>query len=827
MPRGRLKILVLSEFDPLNANVIRDYLFAFNAHSVHGYHYVFDCRVLERDVDFGAYDVIVIFWSLYLFDGRLSDAVRDRIRASRALKVLFKQDEHYAVRSLNRIMSQLGVQVMCTCVDEADHETFYPSALIPSLQGTYTVLTGYVATYLERARVDFGAERPLDIAYRSRMVPPYLGDLGREKGLIADRFERIAWENGWRADISVREEDRIYGRRWLEFLRSACVTLGSASGASVVDFTGEIQRRCVAYLTDHPETTYDELKARFFADVDWKVVIETISPRIFEAAALGCALVLHEGRYAGILEPDRHYIEVRRDYGNLNDVLDRMHDPGLLRRLAEQARHDLIASGVYSYRAFCRRFDAILEAHAGGRVRVGTPSKAAFYVRQYLRHDSGIVPAGAGFVTVPTVSEARTSLDRLRQRVARMLPRPPQAAVALALILANRPLRRLFVRRLRTPVAWRPMGGNGLLADCLRLAVVRQAQAGTLTAWIQPFGVSARLEAKGAQLTLTSWPMPTEGPSPPADRGRRGEVERLCASLGEGRLSTIAWDHRAIGVHVPYGLSPAWWLSVDLGRDGIYRFRTLESLARRFPDEVTAVLEPVLREDPTGAPSFSFGRARVAFRLALREEPTLRRLFVRYLLRRKARQAVSPGLVLGELVRLVIIEQARRGALTAYIRAPFTVTACVEPETGSLLFTSRPRDNAATGASDGDAAPKLIEGVATLIRGGRLARIVWEHWGFGSYVPYGWSVSYWPRFGMGQGECYAFAALPLLARLFPDATLAVLRRVLLPPRKEPLSPRRTWNPVNAVLQGIRRLLGAAAARVRVAVRSIERATRSH
>jgi hypothetical protein len=767
MPKGRLKVLVLSEFDGRGANAIRDFLFAFNAHSVHDYHYVFNCRQVERDVDLAAYDVIVIFWSLYLFDGRLSDAVRDRIRASRALKVLFRQDEHDAVREMDRIMHQLGVQVMCTCVAEEDQETFYPPALIPSLRGTYTVLTGYVPTYLEQTRVDFGAPRRLDVAYRSRVVPHHLGDLGREKSLIAARFGRLAWENGWRADISVGEADRIYGRRWLRFLRSARFVLGSASGASVVDFTGEIRRRCQAYLTDRPEATYEELKARFFADVDWKVAIETISPRIFESAALGCTLVLHEGRYGGILEPDRHYIEVRRDYGNVGDVLDRMHDPGFVRRLAEQARHEVIASGAHSYRAFGRRFDAILGTHAGERVRVGTPSKAAFYARQYLRHDSRIVPLGGGFARVPTVPDAG-ALRRLHGLL-------PPAAVSLALILANRPLRRLFTHLLRTPAAWQSMAWGGLLADCLRLTLVRQAQAGILTAWIRPFGVGARLEAGGATLTLKSWPLTTKSPPAPADPAS-GEPEWLAAALREGRLSTIVWDHRAIGVHAPYGLSPSWWLSVGLGTEGVYRFRTLESVARHLPDEVSAVLEPVLREEPVGAPSLSLGRMRVALRLIVRE-PTLRRLVLRYLLSRATQRAVSPGALLGEMVRLVMIRQARTGTLTACLGTPFTVTARVQPTAGCLLFTSQPRNSAT--AVEGRSPTDVIEEVATLVRTGRLARVVWDHRQFGSYVPYGLSSSYWPRFGIGQREHYAFAALPPLARYYPDETLRALRRVLL------------------------------------------------
>src|SRR6266511_1682373 len=144
-----LKILILSTFDGGNANVIRDCLFSFKAHSRYHYYYVFDCRILDDAQDFAQFDVILIFWSVYLLGPDLSEAVRDRIRRAPALKVVFLQDEYRDVLPMNFVMRELGVQVMFTCVAARNHETFYPKALIPTLEATFTVLPGYVPIYLE------------------------------------------------------------------------------------------------------------------------------------------------------------------------------------------------------------------------------------------------------------------------------------------------------------------------------------------------------------------------------------------------------------------------------------------------------------------------------------------------------------------------------------------------------------------------------------------------------------------------------------------------------------------------------------------------------
>ncbi len=126
MSNRRLEILVLSTFDGRNANVIRDFLLSFNAYFAHDYFYIFDTRSLTEETDFNRYDAILAFWSVYLLGEYISDEVIERIRESPAAKILFLQDEYREVREMNRAMARLGINLMLTCVDERQHELFYP-----------------------------------------------------------------------------------------------------------------------------------------------------------------------------------------------------------------------------------------------------------------------------------------------------------------------------------------------------------------------------------------------------------------------------------------------------------------------------------------------------------------------------------------------------------------------------------------------------------------------------------------------------------------------------------------------------------------------------
>ena len=247
--------------------------------------------------------------------------------------------------------------------------------------------------------------------------------------------------------------------------------------------------------------SYPEVKARFFADADWKVVIDTVSPRVFEAAGLGCTLVQHEGLYGGILRPDEHYICVRRDYSNTADVIDRVQDRGFCREMAKRTHRDLIASGRYGFQAFARWFDGVLDKHVPGRGAEGSVSAIRFYGEGYLRRRQAIVPWGTGFVVTPSAQLvhhlARHALELLpRARrgplMSRLIHNPAGIArkglAAWRLLRHDRALRDILAVYRRQPGLRRAVRLHALLDDLLRLDLIVAARRGTLRSR-QPFTV--------------------------------------------------------------------------------------------------------------------------------------------------------------------------------------------------------------------------------------------------------------------------------------------------------------------------------------------------
>jgi hypothetical protein len=73
-------------------------------------------------------------------------------------------------------------------------------------------------------------------------------------------------------------------------------------------------------------------------------------------------MVLYEGRYSGILEPWRHYVPLRKDYANIDQVVAAIKDTAQLQEMADRAYEEIACAYRYSYRAFIERFDEVIQS---------------------------------------------------------------------------------------------------------------------------------------------------------------------------------------------------------------------------------------------------------------------------------------------------------------------------------------------------------------------------------------------------------------------------------------------------------------------------------
>ena len=306
---------------------------------------------------------VVLHYSLFHTLGyKLDEGFLRFLAGTDAYKVAFFQDEHHFCRQRFAFLNEYAFDCVFTCLEPSEFDKVY---------GRYTEvprLVSYLPGYVSETMVDAAQRfalpderRPIDIGYRGRSLAPYMGRAALEKREIAERFEQLAGDSGLRLDVTAREGERRYGDDWWRFLGSCKGTLGVEAGVSVFDLEDEASREYQRRASEGP-VTIEQLERGPQGALEGNVYYRTASPRHFEAAAFRVCQILFEGRYSGVMEPGVHYIPLRKDFSNLDEVLATFRDPDARRGIAENARRDLIDSGRWSYERFVRSvFDEVLD----------------------------------------------------------------------------------------------------------------------------------------------------------------------------------------------------------------------------------------------------------------------------------------------------------------------------------------------------------------------------------------------------------------------------------------------------------------------------------
>ena len=343
-------------------NTVLDHIDAFRRYSRHDIH-TLNTRDMPRSIALDLDYFAVIHYSVVLSSlNYLSADFRDKLRRFRGLKVEFIQDDYRWIDRETAASRDIGINVLFTVAPEPAASQVYDERL-PGVRRVLT-LTGYVPENLVGRPIKPLGERTIDVGYRARDLPFWLGRLSREKVWIGQRFLERAPAYGLRCDIAWTEDQRIYGERWIAFVSSCRATLGCESGASIADFDGSVEQAVLTFMGAHPRATFEDVHEAVLRPYEGNVVMNIVSPRVFEAAALGTALVMFPGEYSGVVSPEKHYIVLEKDFSNMDDVVDKLRDDKLVSAMTARARHDLIESGRWGYRAFVDQFDQVVDADA-------------------------------------------------------------------------------------------------------------------------------------------------------------------------------------------------------------------------------------------------------------------------------------------------------------------------------------------------------------------------------------------------------------------------------------------------------------------------------
>lgn len=571
------RILLLCDDRRGHANTVLDHIDAFRRFSRHQVR-TFNPKAMSRSIalDFDDFDVVVIHYSVILSDPiYMSPHFMDRLRRFRGLKIQFIQDDYRWVDRATAAARDAGIKVLFTVAPEPAAGHLYDERL-PGVRRVHT-LTGYVPDNLAGRTLKPLRERQVDVGYRARDLPFWLGRLSREKAWIGQRFLELAPAYGLRCDIAWREHDRIYGSKWVEFVSSSRATLGTESGASIADFDGSVERAVRAFQREHPGVTYEEVHEAVLRPYEGNVVINTISPRVFEAASLGTAMIMFPGQYSGVIAPRENYIPLEKDFSNMEEVVAQLRDDSLIEEMTARTYAELISSGRWSYASFVAEFDAVIDEEA--RPMRGAAGSPRYRI---ARAERAIRVPGMSVRLFRGAHAAWTRLFRRDQSLRFSIEYESQIEKGLfvmRILFRDRDLRQLFRlgRRAGAPL-------DRLLRELLELSLLRKAAAGELAPQ-QEFRLSPEFDATKSSVCFVSTPIGQVVP------GRPKEADLIRDALRSGKLGVIEWDHRALGgrLHLE---RPS--MEVGIGFEGLENFTVLAGIGRKHPAALERALAPVL-----------------------------------------------------------------------------------------------------------------------------------------------------------------------------------------------------------------------------------------
>lgn len=345
------------------AATVTEYLDALHSFSKHRVYEVSMLHHFPSKIELDRFDAVITHYSLSLgplLYHYLGPNLVAKLKYFRGLKVAFLQDEYREIQTYWKHINELGIDVLFSCVPEQEISKVYPADKVPRLR-VVNILTGYVPERLLEHTVLPVVDRKIDVGYRTRRMPFWLGRLGHEKWFIAQEFFRRAERIGIKLDLSTREGERLYGDAWTNFVASCRAMIGVESGASIIDFEGKLERDVEEYVAQNPEATFEEVSEKFLAPYEGSLHLNQISPRCFEAAALRTPMILFEGYYSGVLIPERHFIPLKKDFSNFDDVIAKLFDHKYLQQMADRTYQEVARDPKWSYRSFIQKVDEALQ----------------------------------------------------------------------------------------------------------------------------------------------------------------------------------------------------------------------------------------------------------------------------------------------------------------------------------------------------------------------------------------------------------------------------------------------------------------------------------
>lgn len=295
----------------------------------------------------GRYDLILFLHSTFmsLVNTKRLTALKAILLKVRGPRVFFLGNEFRALQPMTSLASELGAKTIVSQLNTDDAQLLYQ----PLWKDQIVCLPYGFTTALFTPTIP-PSERPIDIGFRGDYYPAYVGHDDRD--LLLDQFNGVAVERFTRLKTDIQVGERLDTPAWAAFLNQCRALIGHEAGATRIDHDENIRHFINSQYNRLTPDNFRQLvlTMREVGVFDGKPSGRIAAPRNFEAMATKTLQILLPGRYNDALEAWVHYVELQRDFSNLNQVIETLFDDSAYNAIVERAYADALAHHTYEQR---------------------------------------------------------------------------------------------------------------------------------------------------------------------------------------------------------------------------------------------------------------------------------------------------------------------------------------------------------------------------------------------------------------------------------------------------------------------------------------------
>lgn len=350
-------------------NTLKEHLFSFKKYSSFTLNYLNVKEKIPFWISKKEYDFIILHYS-FLADERFLDDAKHwlkkikEIKNFKAIKVAIPQDECLHSNRLSSFFKDANIDIICTLFTrDVDIKKVYLKSK------TYTpkiikVLTGYIdnESLTKLKVVPSLSKRANDFSYRVRSLGENHGKHAYYKTILPLKLKKYLDDKGFITDFGYADDDissltknTKLGDRWFKFLLSTKFIIGSESGASLLDENGEVQKKVIDFKRKNPNALFDQVEKKCFKNIDYNVNYFMMGPKNLEAILTKTLQVLLEGDYNKMIKPSKHFIELKKDFSNINEVINKLKDLEFCQKFVDEAKEDIINNPLFFYDDFVKK----------------------------------------------------------------------------------------------------------------------------------------------------------------------------------------------------------------------------------------------------------------------------------------------------------------------------------------------------------------------------------------------------------------------------------------------------------------------------------------